>query len=87
MFLDCGFFAEMESVWNRQNNQGYVVELPGDDFWQFNLYAGHRFFHRRAEVRLGILNLGNQNYRLNPLNLHDEYPRERTFFASVRLLF
>ena len=87
MFLDCGFFAELESLWNHQESQGYSVELPGDDFWQFNLFAGHRFLQRRIEVRVGILNLGDQDYRLNPLNLHTEYPRERTFFASARFFF
>ena len=37
------------------------------DFFQENLYVGWRFFHRRAELMLGLLNLSGQNYQLNPL--------------------
>lgn len=84
---ECGFFSEFTAIWNQQSNRGYTPALPGDDFWLFNVYAGYRFLQRRAEVRLGVLNLGDQDYRLNPLNLHDEYLRERTFYASLRLNF
>ena len=61
--------------------------MPGDDFWQFHVTAGYRFLQRRAEVRVGILNLTDRDYRLNPLNLHLEAPRERTFTASLRFYF
>lgn len=86
-FLNCGFFAELHALWTQQSNGGYAPDLAGDDFWQLNLFAGHRFFNRRAELRVGVLNLGDQDYRLNPLNLHEEYPRERTFYAGLRLFF
>ena len=49
--------------------------------------GGYRFLQRRCEVRLGVLNLTGQDYRLNPLNLHEEYPRERTLYTSLRLNF
>jgi Flp pilus assembly protein TadD len=87
---ESGFFGEFNSVWTQQSNRGYgtgAKDLPGDDFWQFNIFAGYRFLQRRAEVRVGVLNLTRQDYRLNPLNLHDEYPRERTFYTSLRLNF
>jgi hypothetical protein len=58
--------------------------LPGDDFWQFNAFAGYRLMHRKAELRLGLLNISGQDYNLNPLNLHQEYPHRRTL--TVRLL-
>lgn len=87
LFLDCGFFAEVQSLWIQQDNAGMLSNLEGEDFWQFHAFVGHRFLQRRAEVRLGILNIGNQDYRLNPLTLHEEYPRERTFYASLRLYF
>ena len=82
-----GFFAEAGALWNSQSNHGYDPARPGDTFWQLNLHAGYRFFHRRAEVRLGLLNLTDQDYRLNPLNLTPELPRERTFVASLRFSF
>jgi hypothetical protein len=82
-----GFFLSGEAVWNAQNNQGYMPYLPGDDFWQFNAYAGWRFFHRKAEIRLGLLNIGGQDYNLNPLSLHPEYPHARTATMRLRLNF
>jgi outer membrane receptor protein involved in Fe transport/Tfp pilus assembly protein PilF len=82
-----GFFAQWQTDWYQQSNQGYSPDRPGDDFWQHSLYVGYRFPRRLAEVRLGIQNLADQDYRLNPLNLSAELPRERTFVASLRLNF
>ncbi len=81
----CGFFAEWSSDWYHQDNHGYTPDLPGDDFWQQNVFAGYVFSHRRAELRLGILNLADQDYRLNPLNLQSDLARHRTFTALLRL--
>ena len=83
----CGFFGEGEALWFSQNNRGYTPGLPGDDFWQFNVFAGYRFFRRRAEVTVGLLNVTDQDYRLNPLNLTAYLPRQRTFYTSLRFAF
>jgi outer membrane receptor protein involved in Fe transport len=83
----CGFFAGWESLWTMQTNEGYDPALPGDNFWQHNIYVGYRFLQRRAEVRLGLLNLTDQDYYLNPLNLYSELPRGRTFTARLRINF
>lgn len=83
----CGFFSEANALWAVQSNHGYTPNVPGDDFWQFNLYAGYRFPNRVAEVRVGLLNLTDQDYRLNPLNLYYELPRERTLAASLKFNF
>jgi len=82
----CGFFATGEALWEWQSNSGYN---PGEsaDFWQFNAFAGYRFLQRRAEVMLGLLNITDQNYNLNPLNLHNELPRSRTIALRLRLNF
>lgn len=82
-----GFFSGAEALWSQQSNRGYTPDLPGDDFWQFNLHAGYRFPKRRAEVRLSLLNLTDQDYHLNPLNLTRELPRDRTLAASLRFHF
>lgn len=82
-----GVFGQWESVWRHQDNFGYTPALPDADFWQHNLMLGCRFAHRHAEVRLGVLNLFDTDYRLNPLNLQAELPRTRTFVASLRLNF
>jgi Tfp pilus assembly protein PilF len=82
-----GFFAKGETSWYDQSNIGYAGSLPGNDFWQVNALAGWRFLHRRAEVSCGLLNLTGQNYRLNPLNLYTELPRERTFSVRLKINF
>lgn len=82
-----GFFWEADALWSSQSNHGYSPDRPGDDFWQFNVWAGWRFLERRAEVRLGLLNLADQDYKLNPLNLTAELPRERTLAVNVRIRF
>jgi hypothetical protein len=82
-----GFFSEAEALWWAQDNHGYSPALPGDDFWQFNLFAGYRFPRRRAEVSIGLANLTGEGYRLNPLSLYGELPRGRTFVANLKFNF
>ena len=83
----CGFFARFDAVWSQQSNRDYSPDIPGDDFWQFHIIAGYRFWQRRAEARVGVLNLTDTDYRLNPLTLYNELPRERTFTASFKIYF
>ena len=82
-----GFFGLGEGVWHRQNNRNYVPDIPGDDFWQLNLHAGYRWPNRRAEIRVGLLNITDQDYRLNPLSITETLPRHRTLAVSLRLNF
>jgi len=83
----CGFFAEGEALWYGQNNIGYQGTEPGDDFWQFNGLVGYRFPRRRAELTLALLNISGQNYKLNPLNIYNELPRERTLAVQFSVNF
>ena len=82
-----GFFAQFNAIWSQQSNRDYVPDIPGDDFWQFNVSAGYRFLQRRVEAAVGLLNLTDQDYRLNPLTLYNELPRERTLVASLKIYF
>jgi len=82
-----GWFAQADCVWQSQGNRGYSPGLPGEEFWQFNVYAGYRFPRRVAQVGVGLLNLSDRNYRLNPLNLHAELPRERSFVVRAKFSF
>jgi hypothetical protein len=82
-----GFFAEWDSDWFHQDNHADLAGLPGDDFWQHNCFVGFVFPHRRAELRAGLLNLTDRDYRLDPLNLQSELARRRTFTASFRVNF
>ena len=80
-----GWFGSVQALWNHQSNEGYTPAPDAEDFWQFNLFAGYRFPRRRAEILLGLLNLADQDYRLNPLTFHGDLPQERTFVARLRL--
>jgi outer membrane receptor protein involved in Fe transport len=82
-----GFFAEAQTTWHAQHSDGYSPALADEDLWQIHLFGGYRFAQRRAELRIGVLNVTDQNYRLNPLNLISELPRERTFVTSLRFYF
>jgi hypothetical protein len=82
-----GFFAEIDALWRGQINYNDDSDLPGDSFWQFNIYGGYRFAHRHAELTIGLLNLTDQNYELNPLSYYDELPRNRTLQVSLTLNF
>jgi tetratricopeptide (TPR) repeat protein len=80
-----GWFVQWASNWYGQENSGYEPYRTGDAFWQYDLAAGYLFARRRAEIRLGVLNLSDTDYRLNPLNGDPDIARERTFFATLRL--
>ena len=82
-----GFFARAGANWYSQSNRGYQPALPGDDFWQFNLFGGYRFFHRHAQVMVGVLNIADQGYQLNPLNLYTDLPQHRTLMANFQFNF
>jgi Flp pilus assembly protein TadD len=83
----CGLFSIFTANWNHQSNSGFTPAEPGDDFWQFNAYAGYRLWHRRVEFTVGLLNIFDQNYRLEPLNFQNETERSRTFMTRLRISF
>ena len=89
-----GWFVQGQAVWTAQHNRGYpdadssdIIPIEDTDFWQLNVLAGYRFWQRRAEVAVGLLNLTDKDYRLAPLNLTTELPRERTFVARLSFKF
>lgn len=62
-------------------------EGHSDELVQLNAYVGREFFHRRAEVTVGILNLSDSDYRFSPLTSMTELPRSRLFYTRLRLNF
>jgi outer membrane receptor protein involved in Fe transport len=82
-----GLFSQFEAHWYDQHNQGYSPPLSDSHFWQLNLFLGYRFPGRKVELRLGLLNLTDQDYRLNPLTLYNDLPRKRTFVARLQFSF
>ena len=88
----CGFFAEAQANWFLQQSSHHHDTLlpdavPDEEFWQVNLFAGYRFAKRRTELRIGLLNLTGQDYRLNPINAHTWLSRERTLLVNFRFNF
>jgi hypothetical protein len=61
--------------------------MPGDDFYQVNLFAGYRFPRQHGDITFGLLNVNGTDYHLNPLNLYAELPRERVWSVQLRLSF
>jgi outer membrane receptor protein involved in Fe transport len=82
-----GFYFRGDAKWWLQDNRGYNPGLPGEDLWQFDLLAGYRFWHRKGQVQIGLLNLTDRDYRLNPLTIHPDLPRARTLTASVQFTY
>jgi Tfp pilus assembly protein PilF len=82
-----GLFAEFDAHGYLQENIGYGGTEPGDNFVQLDLLGGWRFWQRRGELMLGVLNLAGQDYSLNPLTLYSELPRSRVFMAQFSFEF
>jgi hypothetical protein len=82
-----GFFTHADVHWYTQCNSGYSPALPGDNFFQDNLFVGWRFHQRRIQVTAGILNLADSEYHLSPLNAHEEWPHQRTFTLQLDFIF
>jgi len=82
-----GLFSILECDWYHQDPSGFTPTESGDDFWQLNAYAGYRMWHRKVEISVGVLNLTDQNYQLEPLNLYNEMARSRTFAARLLISF
>jgi len=87
LYLPCGFFSRAEVNWYAQSNKGFVVNEPGDEFYQVNLYAGYRFPKRHVEIQAGVLNLNNTDYQLDPLTYYIDPARTRTFYTSLKFNF
>lgn len=80
-----GFFAQFDAHGYLQQNYGYSPAEPGDNFVQLDIEGGWRFYHRRGQLLVGVLNLTGRNYNLNPLNLYSELPRSRVFIVQFNL--
>jgi tetratricopeptide (TPR) repeat protein len=85
-----GLFAHLEANVFQQDLDDDPSRTPvrsGDEFVQFNAWAGYRFDRNLCEVTAGVLNIGGTDYQLSPLNPHAQLARERTFFVLCRLSF
>ena len=83
------FIAGVPSGFSATERRVRVENLgrPGDDFWQFNLYAGYRFHRNQCELSVGALNLTGADYQLDPLNPYVELARDRTLLVRLKMAF
>jgi outer membrane receptor protein involved in Fe transport len=86
-----GIFARLEANWFHQHLDDdpdrTTPVRSGDEFLQFNAWAGYRFDRNLCEITAGVLNIGGTDYHLSALNPHAEIVRDRTFFVFCRLGF
>lgn len=84
---DVSWYWQSSSVTADPGGSATRQRAPAEVFPQINLVLGFRFLQRRGEIAVGGLNLTGEDYRLNPISLYPELPRERVFYARVRLRF
>jgi hypothetical protein len=76
-----GWFARGRITYLRQEAE----PMSSDNATFIDLFVGWRFPNLKGDITLGILNVGNQDYHLYPLTSHEEFPRERAFYARFRV--
>ncbi|MGP8199694.1 MAG: FecR domain-containing protein [Limisphaerales bacterium] len=91
-YLPCGFFSTFQANWWVQHNayNGFSASgasEPGADFWQCNIYGGYRFPRRHIEMAIGLVNMFNQGYNVDPVTYFLEQARTRTLMASLKFNF
>jgi len=80
-----GVFARGELRWFIQNDSGSLLNVGDEDFAHINCFFGYRAPEQRWELTVGVLNLNDRNYRINPLNPFIELPRERSLFVRFNI--
>jgi outer membrane receptor protein involved in Fe transport len=91
-YLPCGFFSQATANWWIQHNAynnftaGGASE-PGNNFWQCNIFAGYRLPRRHVELAVGLVNIFNQGYNIDPATYFLEQARTRTFVATLKFNF
>jgi outer membrane receptor protein involved in Fe transport len=90
-YVPCGFFSQFQANWWAQHNANNQFSVtgpePGANFWQCNLYAGYRFPRRHIELAMGLVNMFNQGYNVDPVAYFLEQARTRTLMASLKFNF
>jgi tetratricopeptide (TPR) repeat protein len=82
-----GLFGQLEARWLAQQTLESLNGQHSEMFGQLDLFAGYRLPRQRGEVVVGVLNVTGDDYRLDPVTAHPEFPRERVFYARVSFRF
>ena len=80
-----GWHAKAEGKWLNQENRGFLPDFGDEEIFQIDAFFGYRAPGQQWKLTTGILNLTDENYRLNPLNSFLELPREISFFVQFDL--
>lgn len=91
-YLPCGFFSSFQANYWIQDNadNDFSVTGPepsGEHFWQLNLYGGYRFPRRHVELLVGVVNMLNQDYNIDPVTYFLEQAHTRQYTASLKFTF
>jgi Flp pilus assembly protein TadD len=86
-YVRCGFFSSIQLNWWKQADVDFFPEEAGANFAQLNLFAGYRFPRRHVEIMLGLLNVTDRNYQLDPLTYYIDPAHTRTLEASLKFSF
>jgi outer membrane receptor protein involved in Fe transport len=82
-----GWYARAEYHHWWQENSNYTPALEDDSFPVVNLFLGYRLKRARGEFTISLLNITDEDYRINPLSNFNELPREFTVAGSARFSF
>jgi Tfp pilus assembly protein PilF len=80
-----GFFAQTDVIYHHQEVKSLANIDPSESALNWNSKAGWRFWSQRGEFVIGLLNMTDSDHRLHPLNVYTRLPRERTFYAKLRI--
>ncbi len=83
----CGAFGSFSARWMHQDNREADRTVSEESLWQLDTWIGYRLRRRQAEVAVGVLNLLDEDYRINPLNTYVPPARERTLAIRFGLRF
>jgi hypothetical protein len=88
-----GFFARTDLDYFLQTRSralvspGEIANVGDETLPQLGVQVGYRFPKQHGDITLGVLNLMDEDYRLNPVTPYNELPRERVFLARLRFKF
>ena len=77
-------FGKLEALFHEQDNKLDEAALGTESVWLCNLELGYRFKRGKGELRAGIENLLDEDFRLNPLNGDRILSHERLLYLSFR---
>ena len=86
MQLPNGLFCEIGGMGYIQSNDSNY-DTTDVNQWLANAACGYRFWNRRGELRLSVLNINDREVFIDHINYHKMPPNERMFSGRLLLSF